>query len=82
MEKEKGEGIMSNLRVTIRDNSGNECPIEIIRTFRKHIQLFHKKGVSIHDENGHYFTVDDSLQSGNRCNGEETIWLIDFEDRM
>ena len=73
---------MSNLRVTIRDDSGNECPMEIIRTSWKHLQLFHKKGVSIHDENGHYFTVDDSLPSENRCNGEETIWLIDFEDRM
>jgi hypothetical protein len=66
LEKEKVEGIMSNLRVTIRDDSGNECPIEIIRTFRKHLQLFHKKGVSIHDENGHYFTVyftvDDSFR--------------------
>ena len=75
---------MSNLRVTISDDSGNECPIENIRTFRKHLQLFHKKGVSIHDENGHYFTVDDSFRQKieNRCNGEETIWLIDFEDRM
>lgn len=34
---------MNNLRVTIRDDSGNECPIEIIRTFRKHLQLFQKK---------------------------------------
>jgi len=42
LEKEKGEGIMSNLRVTIRDDSGNECPIEIILTLRKHLQLFHK----------------------------------------
>ena len=73
---------MSNLRVTIRDDSENECPIENIRTFRKHLQLFHKKVVPIHDENGHYFTADDSLPSENRCNGEETIWLIDFEDRM
>jgi len=75
---------MSNLRVTISDDSGNECPIENIRTFRKHLQLFHKKGVTIHDENGHYFTVDDSFRQKieNRCNGEETIWLIDFEDRM
>ena len=53
---------MINLRVTIRDDSGNECPIENIRTFRKHLQLFHKKGVTIHDENGHYFmVVDDSF---------------------
>ena len=34
---------MSNFRVTIRDDSENECPIENIRTFRKHLQLFHKK---------------------------------------
>ena len=53
---------MGNLRVTIRDDSENECPIENIRTFRKHLQLFYKKGVTIHDENGHYCTVDDSFR--------------------
>ena len=53
---------MGNLRVTIRDDSENERPIENIRTFRKNLQLFHKKGVSIHEENGHYFTVDDSFR--------------------
>ena len=74
---------MSNLRVTIRDDSGNECPIEIIRTFRKHLQLFHKKGVSIHDERERtLFHGGRLLPSEIRCNGEETIWLIDFEDRM
>ena len=62
MEKEKGEGTVSNLIVPIRDDSENECPIEIVRTFRKHLQLFHKKGVSIHDENAHYFTVGDSFR--------------------
>jgi len=51
---------MKNLRVTIMDDSGKECSIENIRTFQKHLQLFHKTGDSIHDENGHYFTVDDS----------------------
>ena len=53
---------MNNLRVTINDDSGKECSIENIRTFQKHLQLFHKTGVSIHDENGHYFTVDDSFR--------------------
>jgi len=62
LEKEKGEGIISDLRVTIRDDNENEYPIEIIRTFRKHLQLFHKKGVSIHDENGDYFTMDGSFR--------------------
>ena len=52
---------MNILRVTIKDDSGKECSIENIRTFQKHLELFHKKGDSIHDENGHYFTVDDSF---------------------
>ena len=53
---------MKNLRVTIKDDSGKKCSIENILTFQKHLQLFHKKGDSIHDENGHYFTVDDSFR--------------------
>ena len=53
---------MNNLRVTIKDDSGKECSIENIGTFQKHLQLFHKNGDSIHDENGHYFTVDDSFR--------------------
>ena len=69
---------MNNLRVTIKDDSGKECSIENIRTFQKHLQLFHKKGDSIHDENGHYFTVDDYLPSEDRYIGERTIWIMDF----
>ena len=53
---------MNNLRMTVKDDSGEECPIENIRIFQKHLQLFHKKGVTIHDENGHYFTVDNSFR--------------------
>ena len=53
---------MNNLRMTVKDDGGEECLIENIRTFQKHLQLFHKKGDSIHDENGHYFTVDDSFR--------------------
>ena len=62
MEKEKE----NESRVTSEWRSGTtvemNVPLGIIRTFRKHLQLFHKKGVSIHDENGHYFTVDDSFR--------------------
>ena len=61
-EEKKEEGIMKNLRVTIKDDSGKECSIENIRTFQKHLQLFHKKGNSIHDDTGLYFTVDDSFR--------------------
>ena len=53
---------MNNLKMTVKDDSVEECPVENIRTSQKHLQLFHKKGVTIHDENGHYFTVDDSFR--------------------
>ena len=49
---------MSKLSVTLKDDNGRDCVIENIRTFQKHIIMFHKSGVSIHDENGHYFTVN------------------------
>ena len=52
---------MNDLRMNVSRNNGEECPIEHIRTFQKPLQLFHKKGVTIHDENGHYFTVDNSF---------------------
>ncbi len=53
---------MNNKKVTIKDDCGRDCVIENIQSFHKHLQMFHKKGVSIHDENGHYFTVDDSFR--------------------
>ena len=53
---------MNKLRVTIKDDNGRDCVFENIRTFQKHLIMFHKTGVSIHDENGHYFTVNDSFR--------------------
>ena len=53
---------MNNKKVTIKDDNGRDCVIENIQIFHNHLQMFHKKGVSIHDENGHYFTVDDSFR--------------------
>ena len=53
---------MSQLSLTIKDDQGRGCMFENIRTFQKHLIMFHKTGVSIHDENGHYFTVNDSFR--------------------
>ena len=53
---------MNNKKVSIKDDNERDCVIENIQTFHKHLQILHKKGVSIHDENGHYFTVDDSFR--------------------
>ena len=53
---------MNKLSVIIKDDNGRDCSIENIRTFQKHLIMFHKTCVSIHDENGHYFTVNDSFR--------------------
>ena len=53
---------MSKLSVTLKDDNGRDCVIENIRTFQKHLIMFHKSGVSIHDENGHFFTVNDFFE--------------------
>ena len=54
---------MSKLYVTLKDDNGRDCVIENIRTFQKHLIMFHKTGISIHEENGHYFTVNDNFRS-------------------
>ena len=50
---------MSN--VIIKDDNGIEVEIELNK-FIDHINQFHKTGTSIHDENGHYLTVDDNFR--------------------
>ena len=53
---------MSRKTITIQDDQGRDCQIRDIRAFQKHLQLFHRTGVSVHDEDGHYFTVDDAFR--------------------
>ena len=53
---------MNKLRVTLKDDIGRNCIIDNIRTFQKHLIMFHRTGTSIHEENVHYFTVNDSFR--------------------
>ena len=46
----------------IKDNSGNDYIIKDIESFHQHIQDYHPSGTSLHEENGHYFTVDDDFR--------------------
>ena len=46
----------------IKDNSGNDYIIKDIESFHQHIQDYHSSGTSLHEENGHYFTVDDDFR--------------------
>ena len=50
---------MSN--VIIKDDNGREVEVDLNK-FIDHINKFHKTGTSVHDENGHYFTVNDNFR--------------------
>ena len=47
--------------ISIHDNNGNQVKVNL-RKFINHINEFHKNGISIHEESGHYFTVDDKFR--------------------
>ena len=45
----------------LRDDNGNRIEVELEK-FVEHINHYHNTGTSIHDEKGHYFTVDDNFR--------------------
>jgi len=47
--------------ISIHDNNGNEVEVDLNK-FINHINEFHNNGISIHEERGHYFTVDDKFR--------------------
>ena len=47
-------------KIIIQDDLGNDVTVET-KSFLKHIKQFHQTGVSVHEERGRYFTVDDNL---------------------
>ena len=49
-------------KITIKDNKDKEIEI-VLQKFINHINEFHNTGTSIHDENGHYFTIDDNFRN-------------------
>ena len=44
-------------KVKINDNQGKSIEVDIDQ-FKKHLDEYHLNGSSVHEENGHYFTVD------------------------
>ena len=44
-------------KVKINDNQGQSVEVDIDE-FKKHLDEYHSSGSSVHDEDGHYFTVD------------------------
>tara|TARA_B100001179_G_C18512446_1_gene369152 strand:- start:53 stop:235 length:183 start_codon:yes stop_codon:yes gene_type:complete len=48
-------------KISLKDDFGKTVEVEIEK-FIDHIKRFHGKGTSIHDEKGHYFTVNDEFR--------------------
>ena len=50
------------MQIKIKDNNGNDYIIKDLKSFYQHILDYHASGTSLHEENGHYFTVDDDFR--------------------
>ena len=48
-------------KIVIKDSKGIEVEVDI-NEFAHHIEEYHHSVVSIHEERGHYFTVDDNFR--------------------
>ncbi len=46
----------------LKDNNGRDYVINDIQKFAKHIFKYHSHGISVHEEKGHYFDVDESFR--------------------
>ena len=49
--------------VSIKDNNNDDYVIKDLKSFYQHILDYHTSGTSLHEENGHYFTVNDEFRS-------------------
>ena len=47
-------------KIVIKDSKGIEVEVDI-NEFAHHIEEYNHSGVRIHEERGHYFTVDDNF---------------------
>ena len=50
------------MKIIIKDDNGKDVEVDL-KKFMEHIDQFHKTGTSIHDEDGHYFTVNDDFRN-------------------
>lgn len=81
---------MKNI-IIVKDDQGVNVSVES-KSFLKHIQKYHNTGISIHEQNGHYFTVDDSFRKmlkekvieksdlKDTYEGDGTEWIIERDE--
>ena len=48
-------------KARIKDDNGKLIEVDIVK-FKKHLDQYHSTGSSLHEENGHYFTVDNDFR--------------------
>ena len=48
-------------KTVLKDDNGKSVEVDL-NVLIDHINHYHKTGTSIHDEKGHYFTVDDNFR--------------------
>ena len=48
--------------VKIKDNQGKLIEVDIAK-FKKHIDEYHSNGSSVHEEDGHYFTINQNFRN-------------------
>ena len=46
----------------IKDDNSIDYQILDLNSFKQHIIDFHSENISVHEENGHYFTVNDEFR--------------------
>ena len=69
-------------KVEITDDIGNIIKVDI-KKFKKHLDEYHLNGSSVHEENGHYFTVDQKFRDKINSLYEQEefnfiLWYFDF----
>ena len=81
---------MKNI-IIVKDDQGVNVSVES-KSFLKHIQNYHNTGISIHEQNGQYFTVDDSFRKmlkekvieksdlKDTYEGDGTEWIIERDE--
>ena len=48
-------------KAKIKDDNGKLIEVDIVK-FKKHLDQYHSTGSSLHEENGHYLTVDNDFR--------------------
>ena len=48
--------------VKIKDNQGKLIEVDIVK-FKQHKDEYHSNGSSVHEEDGHYFTINQNFRN-------------------